>query len=48
MLTIDDFVAALTLEVVGDDRFRAANVDPGHGVTNPTTHAHPRRSQGDS
>ena len=32
MLTIDAFVDALTLEPVGDDRFRAGNVNTGHGV----------------
>jgi acyl-CoA thioesterase len=30
--TIDDFVAALTLERAGDDRYRASNLDAGHGV----------------
>src|SRR3954468_6967157 len=32
MLTIDAFVEALTLESIGDDRYRAGNVDAGHGV----------------
>src|SRR5438445_766391 len=32
MLTIEEFVDALTLEPVGDDRYRANNVDAGHGV----------------
>ena len=32
MLTMESFVEALTLEPVGDDRYRAPNVDAGHGV----------------
>ena len=32
MLTIESFVDALTLESVGDDRYRAPNVDAGPGV----------------
>lgn len=32
MLTIDEFVRALALEPAGDDRYRAVNVDTGHGV----------------
>jgi acyl-CoA thioesterase len=31
-LTIDDFVGVLALDPVGDDTFRAANLDVGHGV----------------
>jgi acyl-CoA thioesterase len=30
--TIDDFVRALTLERIGEDRYRAPSVDLGHGV----------------
>ena len=30
--TIDDFVAALALDPIGDDHFRATNLDAGHGV----------------
>ena len=32
MLTIDALVDALTLERVSDDRYRAGNVESGHGV----------------
>ena len=32
MLSIDDLLAALRLEQVGDDRYTATNVDAGHGV----------------
>lgn len=32
MRTIEEFVRALTLEPAGDDRYRASNVDAGHGV----------------
>ena len=31
-LTIDDFVGVLALDPVGDDNFRAKNLDVGHGV----------------
>lgn len=31
-LTIDDFLGALALDPIGDDHFRAANIDLGHGV----------------
>src|SRR3954453_21305215 len=32
MVTVDSLVAALALEPAGEDRFRAGNVDAGHGV----------------
>ncbi len=32
MLTIESLVASLTLEPAGDGRYRAGNVDAGHGV----------------
>jgi len=31
-LTIEDFVGALALDPIGDDRFRATNIDLGHGM----------------